>query len=84
MADGIKIWDDNGVLLVDLTTRLSRYVGEVSITAGQAGSVQINETYGRPWYFFGWGRFPVVTVNGGTISWDASARDDLIMIYGIY
>lgn len=84
MSTGLRCWDEQGNLTVDLTSRLSRVVGQTVITAGQSGSVQVDASLGRPWYFFTWGRFPAVTINGGTISWDASARDSVLMIYGVY
>jgi hypothetical protein len=91
VAAGIKIWDAAGVLIVDLTTRLSRVAGVVNVPAASSGSVTLDGS-GTPWYYVkpvGTNSYaPLITVSGNTISWvpdptyPGGALDSSI-IYGV-
>ncbi|RZZ90588.1 hypothetical protein [Pseudoxanthomonas winnipegensis] len=96
MATGLKVWD-NGALVLDVTDRLTRVAGQVSIPANGSGSVTCPE--GTPWYtlylldqnepgsLYGVPA-PQVTVSGSTITWGiksgASASQACTLTYGAY
>lgn len=78
MSAGLQIWDANGVLVLDLTDRLTRKMGEIQIAAGSASSVQVPQpSTGQLWFAFSpdqnqsfitW--LPTITTAGNqTISW---------------
>lgn len=86
MPAGMECYDEQGRLIVGLTTRLSRVVGYASIAAGVAGSVSFNRSYGEGWYFFvSLGTFPTVTVDNanGIISWANDGLSNMTMMYGV-
>lgn len=78
MAAGLQVWDANGVLVLDLTDRLTRKMGELIITAGVAGSILVPQpSTGQLWFAFSpdqnqsfitW--LPKITKSGNqTLSW---------------
>lgn len=78
MAAGLQIWDANGVLTLDLTSRLTRKMGEINISANSSGSISVPDvSTGQLWFSFSpdlnqsfitW--LPKITVSSNqTISW---------------
>jgi len=51
MPVGLQTWDDSGKILVDLTTRLARYMGYVDVAAGQSGSLGVTVPQGTSFFF---------------------------------
>lgn len=94
---GMQVFDANGNRIVDITDRLQKILGVVSIST-QSGSIK-NELLknGDPWYFFldadnsGFGMsdnpvsVPSVTINGDTLSWDfKQGVVNCKLMYGVY
>ncbi len=50
MATGLKVWNNDGSLKFDLTTRLTRLVGSVQ-TGNQDGYVDVPSQGNRIWFF---------------------------------
>lgn len=50
MPQGLQVWDANGVLILDTTTRMVRVAGSLNTTINQAGSIQFDLGQGTPWY----------------------------------
>jgi len=85
MAAGLLVWDSSGNLVVDITSRLSRFVGAYVFPSPAAnGSVtDAGLLQGTPWFSFAptaiWGYInmdvsrPVFSISGDTISWSYSA-----------
>lgn len=46
MAAGFKAWDEQGRLIVDLTTRLGRVIGIAQIAASASGTISVPAGYG--------------------------------------
>ncbi|MAO57805.1 MAG: hypothetical protein CL549_15675 [Alcanivorax sp.] len=96
MTAGLRTWDENGVLDIDVTRRLTRYMG--SFTTGTSnGSYTINNVPAGSdiWIFVeattsrnSLGAFPPeVKLNGATVSWQFPDTDTRIVAtvhYGIY
>jgi hypothetical protein len=51
MAAGLRCWDDQGRLVVDLTTRLGRVVGVQNITASATGTIAVPGGFGDLFVF---------------------------------
>ena len=96
MATGLRTWE-SGSLALDVTDRLTRVAGQVSISAGSTGSVTCPE--GTPWFVLylldqnepgsvGGAPAPQITVNGSVISWGpksgASTSQTATLTYGAY
>jgi len=95
MTAGIQAFDPSGNLIVDVSTRITRVSGFLSIPAGSIGSVTVpNADQGNVWYALyiplNSGKYyrPVMSVNGGVISWAPSTLGlpavDLSILYGVY
>lgn len=97
MPIGMQVWDENGNLLIDVTTRLSRLIGSVVIPAGSTSSIAVpNSTEGLVWYAIyttnGNRYSPVITVTNGanaSIAWAPRTAFpggpvDATMLYGLY
>lgn len=82
MAFGFQVFDPQGRLIVDITDRLTRIIGQV-YTGDQPGSIQVPgwASYGTPWVFvlqrpnasftpLNGTRFVRPTISGDTLSWD--------------
>lgn len=94
MPTGIQIWDAQGRLVVDYTTRMSQSLGTLSLGDNHAaGSMTVPEfARGRPFVvvvsqqkFKGDGnvrKVPQAFASGTTLSWDAG--DACYIMYGIY
>lgn len=70
MPQGLQCWDANGNLILDARERLTRVLGEVTVTNKSTGSL-VNEelTNGQPWYF-------VIPLNN--LSYSGYIEDDYI------
>lgn len=93
---GLQVWDAAGNLIVDVTDRLQRKLGEVVIAAGATGSVTV--AGGTPWYYVAKNGSsagtaaeyaPTLSVSGNTISWGPNAVQGLgavpvTLVYGVY
>ncbi len=95
MVMGLRQRDPSGNLLVDITTRLPRIVGRVSITPGVSGSVVVPASGNNPlFYYFAvdgaisdYNASPVLSDDGAnTISWTMSSRFAVggVLTYGRY
>jgi hypothetical protein len=96
MVAGLRIKDENGHVILEVTDRLQRKIGEVAIPTGASGSVTV--TGGDPWYYVasngstgssGSEYAPVVTISGGTISWAPNTAAGLgqvpvVLVYGAW
>lgn len=51
MAAGLRCWDDQGRLIVDLTTRLGRVVGLRSVAATESGTIAVPAGFGDLFVF---------------------------------
>lgn len=96
MAYGLRVWDKDGNLTLDVTDRITRVLGTFMTTAGTSasGTVINNELLsGTPWYTIlsdGSGSsyfLPRVTFSGNQINWQSepgiftSAR---LIMYGVF
>lgn len=80
MPRGFQCFNAQGQVIVDITDRLTRIVGQVGtgVQAGAIGVAEWNGNYGTPWVFvqqrnqtanqFG-KRAVKVTISGTTLSW---------------
>lgn len=98
MAYGLRTWDEQGKLLIDTSSRLSRVLGTVQITAGVDGSVSSPDfVQGTPfWMAYATaastgsyaGAMPAFTISGSTLSWSWAGmeqyKDNCTLIYGVY
>jgi hypothetical protein len=96
MVAGLRIKDENGHIILEVTDRLQRKIGEVAIAVGASGSVTV--TNGSPWFYIasngstgstGAEYAPVVTISGSTISWSPNTAAGLgqipvVLVYGAY
>jgi hypothetical protein len=84
MPAGLQCFDASGNLVVDITSRLPRFVGSAAVGPGNTPSVSnANLAAGTVWYAFQpsqiWGFInmdvsrPIFSVSGTTISWVYSA-----------
>lgn len=84
MPAGLQVWDASGNLVVDITSRLQRFVGSAPVGGSNPSSVtNANLSAGTVWFAFQpsqiWGfqnmdvSRPIFSVSGNTISWVYSA-----------
>lgn len=50
MPQGLQIWDDSGVLKLDVTDRLTRVLGEFDTGTVNGSISDTNLSQGSPWY----------------------------------
>ncbi|HSX65387.1 MAG TPA: hypothetical protein VLF15_11710 [Pseudoxanthomonas sp.] len=91
MPQGLEVYDAQGRLVFDATTRLTRTIDQITIAAGSTGSVTIPAIQGLPFLFLhlDGGYVPIIDVTGQTISWSPNASYpggmvDVIINYGGY
>jgi len=97
MPIGFRQRDPSGNLLVDITTRLPRIMGRVSISAGVNGSVAVQTSGTNPiFYWFNpststpdFNASPNFSISGDTISWTflstiPSYNRPGVLVYGRY
>lgn len=96
MATGIKTWDASGNLIVDVTDRLTRILGYVTMPANSSGSV-VDDGFltGSPFYiairsnggsaFNGTTVAVTISVSGNTMNYSTTQLvADFIIVYGVY
>lgn len=96
MATGFRQRDPSGNILVDITTRLPRIMGRVTLVATVSGSVNVPASGTNPIFFWfspdseaaDFNTSPNITENGTTISWSyigvASYQRGGTLTYGRY
>jgi hypothetical protein len=98
VPQGLQTWDASGALLVDITDRLTRFLGTISISAGAPGTVTDNgfltgapfcislrTAAGTPNFLNNTMVPPVVSFAGNVMSYNAaSPSGDHLLIYGVY
>lgn len=95
MAYGLRQWDANGNLILDISDRITRYVGQFN-TGTSNGSFNTGLTEGSIWFskifFTDAGRLGAsadVFVSGNTITWNFDAvlngyQQNCLILYGVY
>jgi hypothetical protein len=94
MAQGAQVFDAAGNLLIDVNTRLTRFVGRVTIVADSTGSITVpGAANGTIWwqvYYPGTGYYsPSISASGTTLSWAPNTifpgtHTDVVVLYGVY
>lgn len=98
MADGLKVWDASGNLTFDGTTRISRVLGSIGVSAGATGSVTdagfatgtpycicVRTNAGTPTQPNNSNIPPIISFAGTTMSYNVAApSNDHLLIYGVY
>lgn len=92
MAAGLQVWDANGSLIVDLSTRLGRILGVTTFSSSTGSITDADFASGTPFFIasptsvsspsFG----PKLTISGTTLSWDFEGRVASAhrLVYGVY
>lgn len=98
MADGLKVWDASGNLIVDTATRMSRVLGTTIVSAGAIGSITdagfatgtpyciaLRTNAGTPTQPNGSMAPPIINIVGTTLNYNVlSPSNDHLLIYGVY
>ncbi len=98
MASGLQVWDADGNLMVDLTTRLCKFLGTVTVGSGSAatGYVTVPEFtqngnegffYRADGAYFDYSqRAAVFYIDGNRLYWQfpTSARPAQTVNYGVF
>lgn len=98
MATGVKVWDALGNLTFDGTTRISRVLGNIAVSAGATGSVTdagfatgtpyciaLRTNAGTPTQPNNTMAPPIISFAGTTMNYNvASPSGDHLLIYGVY
>lgn len=99
MAAGLQVFDENGILIVDMQTRISKVLGEVTISTRKGSLTDTRLLDGTMWYAvtkIGDGDYAALEVkaNGSTLSWTQrfcnvagesfDTPNDITFVYGIY
>lgn len=81
MPQGLQVFDSNGVIVFDVTDRLSRVLGIITTTASNGSISDPGLLTGTPWWMIidDWGgasdtyslttSVPLITASGSTLSW---------------
>lgn len=92
MAAGLKAWDTAGNLILNITDRLGRMVGVVTIQPNTSGQVSIDTKQGTLWWAIApSGSFyrPFMNDNGqGVLSWSPNTsfptgQVAVVLLYGV-
>ena len=96
MSYGLKVWDANGNVIIDTTSRLPRLVHSLYISAGTVGSVEIpavadkqvllisssvNVTYYDATNIRLYITPSDVSLVGTTLSWQSGQVDSLVFVF---
>ncbi|CQR73295.1 hypothetical protein SOV_50780 [Sporomusa ovata DSM 2662] len=78
MAQGLQCFDSAGALVLDVTDRLTRILGEFTTTTANGSITDANLTSGTPWFFQVTEENPfnaicTITISGQTITWTFSS-----------
>lgn len=95
MPQGLQCWDASGNMTLDITDRLTRYLGEVYTGTTDGSITDVNLSTGTPWFvmrdtsnFESFNEAPcTLSISGNTISWtfgSTGARTNKKIIYGVY
>jgi hypothetical protein len=93
MAVGMKIWDANAQLIVDVGDRIGRFIGTVTVPAGTTGSKIVSEfSQGTPFLISiaaGDGNPAYAYYSGTTLYWryepgGYATNVDTEIHYGVY
>lgn len=99
MPVGILVYDADGNLQVDLTTKIARTLGEYTLTTSSANTGYIAQNddrlaQGTPWYFAIpitpslWNGYePVLTFVGNNLTWswpDPAYKNTVYILWGVY
>ncbi len=98
MADGFKVWDASGNLIIDGTRRLSRVLGWTTIGANTSGTItDAGFSTGTPYWISirndvtspvapGTNTVPPsISVSGTTLTYDnSSPRNTHLVVYGVF
>ena len=93
MSQGFQAYDENGNLLIDITTHLCRITGSVQIPADDRNQLTVpNASQGKIWWLIApnvaSSYRPTVTVNGNIISWTprpfVTNPVAVTLFYGVY
>jgi len=92
MADGLKVWDPNGVLVADITSRLPRIIGEISAGAGGGSITDPRLSGGTPFHIVlaptetGTRSMIQASISGNTVSWSFpnGGASNYTILYGYY
>lgn len=97
MANGLKVWDAAGNLIVDVTDRLTRILGYTTLYADSSGSLSDNGFLtGTPFFIAIRTNGAGGSFNGTTVAVDISFSGntmyysttqtiaDFIIVYGVY
>jgi hypothetical protein len=94
MTTDFEVYDPSGNLLMNSSTRLSRYVGRMTIVADSTGSITVpGAANGKIWwqvYYPGTGYYsPLISASGTTLSWAPNpsfpgTHTDVVVLYGIF
>ena len=96
MPQGLQVWNENGVLQIDVTSRLGILLGNVD-TGTSDGSITVsNFSLGTPYFFATalslippYGLIPAVWVSGNTLNWQfiggtpTSPKVNVRIFYGV-
>lgn len=91
MPQGLQAWDENGVIILDLTTKLTKILSQAT-ASGSAGSLVDNRlTLGSGAFTIPLRsptssrteNYPSISISGNTISW-TSGNVSVPFLYGIY
>lgn len=96
MATGLRVWDASGNLVVDVTDRLTRILGVVSMPANSSGSV-VDDGFltGTPFpiairsngttFFNGTSVAVSISFSGNTMNYSTTQTvADYLIVYGVY
>jgi len=96
MSYGLRIWDENGILILDTTTRISRVLGEFALPSTPGSHTDAAISSGAFWWYMAGftispyitTKVPVVSLSGNTISWiwsgAAANFPSVTLVYGVY
>lgn len=78
MTQGLQCFDNTGALVLDVTDRLTRILGEFTTTTTNGSITDANLTSGTPWFYKISADNPfnaicTIIISGQTISWTYSA-----------
>lgn len=91
MPAGLQVFDENGALQMDLTSRVSRIVAIIGVGAGAGSYANDAFVTGQPYHYmtsdgnefsFGGSVRKTVSFSGNVCTWSAGAATTLIL--GVY
>lgn len=100
MAQGLRVWDANGVLVLDTSNRAGRFVGRTGPTTAKTGTfsipigvtpfvIAIRYENGEPYGYMGTYRVPDITfsISGNTLTWTISGEpsgSEFLVVCGVF